>query len=84
MTTIVLLILGIQLAVNCDDRDRAVKVRARFDAYRHRLAPIVAAPHDLRYAIRCLRCGASSRLSEEPPRSFPISAGRNERPADRR
>jgi hypothetical protein len=42
-------------------------VRARFDSYRHRLAPILVTPHDLRYAIRCLRCGASSRLSEETP-----------------
>ncbi|MWV26943.1 hypothetical protein GRF63_03395 [Erythrobacter sp. GH3-10] len=67
MTAIILLILGIRLAVKCDDRDRAVSMRARFDSYRNRLALILATPHDLRYAIRCRRRGESSRLSEETP-----------------
>ena len=67
MTAIILHILGIRLAIKCDDRDRAVSVRARFDSYRHRLALILATPHDLRYGIRCLRCGAISLLSKKTP-----------------
>lgn len=67
MTAIILLILGIELAVRYDDRVRTIIVCARFASYRHRLAPILATPHHLRDAIRCLRCGASSRLSKENP-----------------
>ena len=67
MTAIILIILGIQLAVEYDDQNRVVMVRARFASYRRRLAPILATLHDLRYAIRCLRCGASSQWSEETP-----------------
>ena len=65
MTAIILLILGIQLAVKYDDRVRTIIVFARFASYRRRLAHIPATRHDLRYAIRCLRYGGSSRLSEE-------------------
>ncbi len=68
MTAIILLILGIQLAVKYDDRVRTIIVFARFASYRRRLAPILATPHDLRCAIRCLRClrcGAISRAEEK-------------------
>ena len=84
MTAIILLILGIRLAVKCDDRERAVSVRARFVSYRHRLAPVVATPHDRRCAIRCLRCGAISRAEEKAPDFFSINPGRNGRPVHRK
>ena len=65
MTAIILLILGIQRAVECDDRNRVVIVRARFASYRQRLAPILATSHDRRWPIRCFRYGASAQSSEK-------------------
>lgn len=65
MTAIILLILGIQLAVKYDDRARTIILFARFASYRRRLLPVAAARQDRRSAIRCLRCAASSRSSEE-------------------
>ncbi|MBU1755377.1 MAG: hypothetical protein KJ703_00015 [Alphaproteobacteria bacterium] len=64
MTAIILLILGIRLAVDCDDRNRAVIVLARFASYRYRLLP-VSSPRHRRCSIRCLRCKENSRASEE-------------------
>ena len=65
LTAIILLILGIRLAPECDDRNRAIIMRARFASFRRRLAPFLAASHQRRSPIRCFRYRASARAKEE-------------------
>lgn len=70
MTAIIILILGIWLTVEYEDRTYVIIIRARFASYRHQLKTILAASHQRRSLIRCLRCGSRSR-SYEKTADFP-------------